>query len=248
LSTIKTIYILSIVVLFSSLFAQDIDYSFASQAKGAPDYLADGFAYTFKEPQSQIMLGGSAVLAYSALKYDDRVEQYFVDNAILSPFLAKFGDIYGKYGAPLILISSVLIDAEMNNVPNIERSEKLEYALLGYTANAIATYGLKFLFRRPRPDRSNKLSFPSGHTSSSFVTAGIINELYGDVPGVLAYLVSTVVAISRMQDEHHYLSDVIFGAGLGLAISQGFAKVYDETHHKNKKESPAFEIRLVIPL
>jgi membrane-associated phospholipid phosphatase len=51
-----------------------------------------------------------------------------------------------------------------------------------------------------------------------------------------------------MQDEHHYLSDVIFGAGLGVAISKGFAKVYRKTHRGNSAVSSSVNINLTFPL
>jgi hypothetical protein len=38
--------------------------------------------------------------------------------------------------------------------------------------------------------------------------------------------VATLVGISRIHDNKHYLSDVIFGAALGTTIARGFAHVY----------------------
>ena len=35
-----------------------------------------------------------------------------------------------------------------------------------------------------------------------------------------------IVAMNRIQDNKHYFSDVVFGAGLGAAIGLGFSQVY----------------------
>ena len=41
--------------------------------------------------------------------------------------------------------------------------------------------------------------------------------------------------MSRINDNKHYLSDVIFGAALGVAIGTGFNYLYkEEIHVKNK--------------
>ena len=102
------------------------------------------------------------------------------------------------------------------------------------------TYGIKYVVGRERPDKSNKRSFPSGHTSNSFLTATVAQEIYGSTVGVPAYLMATLSGLSRIQDNKHYLSDVIFGATLGIAVGKGFGHVY----HQNRK---LVQIR-VIPL
>jgi len=239
---------LLIIIILNSVYAQQSDYTFSKRLSNSPEYLADGFTYTLNESQNQLILGTAGIMAIGAHRFDQKIKEYFLTESILTPSSAKFGDLYGKYGAPLLLISTILIDSHVNDISNIERSEKLEYAIMGYAANGLATYGLKFLFHRQRPDNSNNRSFPSGHTSSSFYTAGTISELYGAFPGFFAYLISTVVGVSRMQDEHHYLSDVIFGAGLGVAISKGFAKVYRKTHRGNSAVSSSVNINITFPL
>jgi len=69
---------------------------------------------------------------------------------------------------------------------------------------------------------------PSGHTSHSFTVAAITNELYGREVGTVAYLIAGLVAVSRINDNKHFLSDVIVGAGIGTIIGRGFAKTYNK--------------------
>ena len=71
--------------------------------------------------------------------------------------------------------------------------------------------------QRERPDGSNTQSFPSGHSASAFATAGVLQRHYGWKVGVPAAVVAAYVATARVHDNKHYLSDVIFGAALGIA-------------------------------
>jgi len=74
---------------------------------------------------------------------------------------------------------------------------------------------LKFATQRERPDGSDHRSFPSGHASVTFATATVIERHLGWRKSVLGYAIATYVAMSRMHDNRHYLSDVVFGAAVG---------------------------------
>jgi hypothetical protein len=77
------------------------------------------------------------------------------------------------------------------------------------------TAGIKMAVRRERPDNT-QFSFPSGHSSVSFASATVLQRNFGWRAGVPAYAVATYVAASRIQDKRHFLSDVTFGAALGI--------------------------------
>jgi hypothetical protein len=74
---------------------------------------------------------------------------------------------------------------------------------------------LKFSVRRLRPDGSNRQSFPSGHAAITFATATVIERHLGWRKAVLGYVIASYVASSRLHDNVHYLSDVVFGAAIG---------------------------------
>lgn len=87
-----------------------------------------------------------------------------------------------------------------------------------------ATYGLKTVINRERPDGSSEDSFPSGHTSAAFAGATLLQrelDRQFDDPwwSWTVYLPATYVGISRMEGERHYLADVLFGAALGMTIT-----------------------------
>ena len=84
------------------------------------------------------------------------------------------------------------------------------------------TYGLKAAVRRDRPDETG-YSFPSGHASVTFASATVLQRHFG-WKGALAYSVSAYVAASRLHENRHYLSDVIFGAALGTVAGRTVTK------------------------
>jgi membrane-associated phospholipid phosphatase len=84
----------------------------------------------------------------------------------------------------------------------------------------VFTQAVKFTIQRERPDGSNHQSFPSGHASSAFATAGVLQRHYGWKAGVPAYAVGAYVALARMSWNKHHASDVVMGAGLGIASAR----------------------------
>jgi undecaprenyl-diphosphatase len=107
-------------------------------------------------------------------------------------------------------------------------------------ATAIASLGttyvvqrlVKPVFRRRRPwverdvlvvgIRTTDASFPSGHSASSFAAATALASFY---PGIapLAFLLATGVALSRVHLGHHFPSDVIVGALIGVTSGTAVA-------------------------
>ena len=75
--------------------------------------------------------------------------------------------------------------------------------------------GIKESVRRHRPEGSG-FAFPSGHTTVSFASATVLQQHLGWRVGAPAYALATYVALSRVQMKRHYLSDVAFGAALGV--------------------------------
>lgn len=74
---------------------------------------------------------------------------------------------------------------------------------------------LKLATHRLRPDGSNHQSFPSGHAAITFAAATVIERHLGWKKSALGYLIASYVAASRLHDNRHYLSDVVFGAAVG---------------------------------
>lgn len=81
--------------------------------------------------------------------------------------------------------------------------------------NGVLTRGLKLVVDRKRPTGSGD-SFPSGHSSATFATAAVMHEHFGWKIAVPFYALGGYVSVSRMVDNQHFASDVIFGATIGI--------------------------------
>ena len=93
----------------------------------------------------------------------------------------------------------------------------------------ILTHTLKLTVQRERPttedgtesdSSSDTYSFPSGHAAASFTTATVLWRHLGWKMGVPATLLAGYVSAARLQQNQHYMSDVIFGAALGVATGR----------------------------
>ena len=107
-------------------------------------------------------------------------------------------------------------------------------ALLGVESFAVAglfTGALKDLAHRHRPSSGDPYdswdgpalsvenqSFPSGHSSAAFAVMTVIAKQYGNHRWVppLAYGIATLTALSRVNDNAHWSSDVLFGSAIGF--------------------------------
>jgi len=90
----------------------------------------------------------------------------------------------------------------------------------GQIVSQVITQAVKVTVRRERPDASNNMSFPSGHSASAFATATVLQRHYGWKAGVPAYAFGSYVALARMSWNRHHATDVVMGAGLGIASAR----------------------------
>ncbi len=85
-----------------------------------------------------------------------------------------------------------------------------------------------------RPDGSNKLSFPSGHTANAFMSAEFLRQEYKDVSpwyGVAGYAVAAATGYLRMYNNKHWFGDVVAGAGIGIASTKMAYWLYPKMQH-----------------
>jgi membrane-associated phospholipid phosphatase len=90
------------------------------------------------------------------------------------------------------------------------------------------TYALKYSVGRERPDHSSEDSFPSGHAAQTFASATVLARHLGPQATWPALVAASFIALSRVNQNRHYLSDVVFGAGLGVAV--GWNTVHRESN------------------
>lgn len=196
---------------------------------------------------NQRILGIAALAALGTTQFDMKVKDYAQSEGLLSNPVSHFGDKYGGAWGHWILWSSILTTSKMNNESNDDIISIMQFSTFAMLTNGIITFGMKRSFGRERPNGSCCQSFPSGHTSHSFTIAAIVHELYGNEVGILAYGLAVLVAVSRINDNKHYLSDVLFGAALGTTIGRSFALNYNEIEN-NIGVTPFMQLKFTFPL
>ncbi len=168
---------------------------------------------------------------------DDYIRSDMKNNQQIEPEISKVGDLLGTGAGSLIVIGSQWV---FDSDESITRSH-----IRGFVWSGFSIYLLKTLFNRKRPgDSRNYQSFPSGHTTISFMTASQIHQAYGLNYGIPAYLVASFVGATRLADDAHWSSDVVAGALLGLLIGQSTyydsSKIPTEIESQNNQSKSIF--------
>jgi len=133
--------------------------------------------------------------------------------------------------APGSVIGNALVPFGLSGLTYVygRSSHHLEVARFGRdlfraeVMNSVLTLGLKYAFNRTRPN-GGAYSYPSGHASVAFTAAGVTHAHFGTVWGAVAYVGAAYVGFSRMQENKHYLTDVIAGAILGSYLGERLAR------------------------
>lgn len=89
--------------------------------------------------------------------------------------------------------------------------------------NGVSTLLLKVSTNTRGPDNEH-FAWPSGHTSSAFATAAVLNEYYGPWVGLPSFALAGLVGYQRIDSREHDFSDVVFGAMLGYVIGTSVAR------------------------
>ena len=156
-------------------------------------------------------LGGAALAAHD-LDRDVNTRLRGHENAATPIFAA------GKYiGQTPVQVSAALATYAYGRLRDEKKVSHFGMDLLrAQIVCGAMTAGLKYATQRERPDQSNNHSFPSGHASVTFATATVIERHLGWKSSALGYTVASYVAASRLHDNRHWLSDVVFGSAVGI--------------------------------
>lgn len=154
--------------------------------------------------------GGAALAAHPA---DVHATPYLVDASWAHNVFAA-GAIIGD--TPALLGASIGTYIVGRSKGNDKVSHVGMDMLQAIALNEFIVETLKYTTRRQRPDGSGATSFPSGHASNTFAVATALERHAGWKLAGPAYVVATYVAASRLHDNRHYLSDVVFGSAVGI--------------------------------
>jgi hypothetical protein len=166
--------------------------------------------------ESIVWLGVGAAASLVAHQHDTRVTNSFTGSRTMEETFES-GSTIG--GMPFQL-SGALATYALGRAAGSSRVAQVGADLFrAQVLSQVMTQSIKFTARRTRPDGTS-LSFPSGHTSATFASATVLQRHFGWKAGIPAYAVATYVATSRLEEKRHFLSDVAFGAVLGIVAGR----------------------------
>ncbi|MBL7140135.1 MAG: phosphatase PAP2 family protein [Planctomycetes bacterium] len=189
--------------------------------KDLPRSVGRGFKHAYAKPENLIILAA----AFGA----DRIVRYNLDGEIRDDLrhdrtsMAETGDFGSVVGNPALHFGIAgawyLASVRGQDDAQYAKSRTMIQALL---VNGISTVALKVPMGDESPN-GEKWGWPSGHTSSSMCFASVMHAYYGWEAGVPLYLLAGYSAATRLEDREHDLSDLVFGAALGLVIGHSVA-------------------------
>ena len=163
--------------------------------------------------------GAAAALTHPA---DDEVNAHLAGSSAAGKFFAA-----GKYlgavptqaaiATGLYLIGRYVVPPATDAPTKANKLSHLGFDLMrALIVSQAFTQGIKVTVRRDRPT-GECCSFPSGHASASFATASVLERHLGYRAAWPTLLAAGYVGASRLHDNRHFLSDVMFGSALGMA-------------------------------
>jgi membrane-associated phospholipid phosphatase len=167
-----------------------------------------------------VILGIGAAAAAIAHPLDDDLNVHFADShraGVFGPgkyigsFYVQLGTATGLY----VVGRYVLPHAE--GEPKTNRISHLGFDMVrALVVSQALTQGMKYAFQRDRPT-GECCAFPSGHASAAFATASVLERHLGYRGAWPTFVIASYVAASRLKDNRHFLSDVVFGSAVGIA-------------------------------
>ncbi len=180
-----------------------------------------------------LLATGAASIAMHNYGVDDRLDRESKRPQVFNGFTDESFNIIGSPGTHFALAGLwYALSIENNDDFNRQRSWAMIRAL---SATGLVTLGLKGMRHNSTPN-GNRWAWPSGHTSSSFAVASVLDEFYGPQVGVPAYILASLVAYRMIDTGDHWTSDTVFGVALGWTIGHTVAG-----NHK-KLELAGFEV------
>jgi PAP2 superfamily len=106
--------------------------------------------------------------------------------------------------------------------------------LLSNIIAGTAVQSIKTITHEPRPNGGQN-SFPSGHTTTAFVSAEFLRQEYKDVSpwyGIAGYTVAAATGVLRMYNRAHWFRDIVPGAGFGILSTRIAYWIYPSIKRK----------------
>lgn len=198
-------------------------------------FFADG-AYLFSfpartTPKGASLTGGVVAGTLLLVTYDDDIRAH-----VLEPPDSGAADTLASVFEPLgrSYVEAAALGVAWAAARGAGRPDAAATAATAFEAwlwTFVITSGAKAAFGRAAPTGDADARdffeggtiFPSGHTSRSFAIAAVLADRHGPAVAWFAYPIAALVGLATVQQDTHWASDILAGAGLGLAIGKGIA-------------------------
>jgi hypothetical protein len=171
-------------------------------------------------------------------------KNYFSSRDVHGFFQREFPGAHTKVDditwiAPAIAVYGLNISGIKGKNNFVDRT--IMYSMSTVLANTVSLT-LKDRVDWMRPDGSTNNSFPSGHTTNAFVAAEFLHQEYKHISpwySVAGYSLATATALMRIYNNRHWMSDVLAGAGIGMAATKAsyflYPKIKEQFKGKGKE-------------
>jgi len=187
-----------------------------------PDRIIEDSKETFLRTDNitALLLAGGASIAMHNTDADESLAGNFERHHGFQSFADKSLDLIGGPGMHFALTGFwYALSVDNQDEFNKQRAWTMMTAL---SITGLTTVGLKAIRNNDTPN-GKPWAWPSGHTSSSFAVASVLDEFYGPKVGIPAYILASFVGWRMMDVGDHWGSDVVFGATLGWMIGHTVA-------------------------
>lgn len=185
----------------------------------------------YERPANQIFLYGSLLTLSLKIFGNEEVILPFQKKITERNRLGEWNDrveIMGRWVPNLLYTGGMGIKYYFSGEEGKRDEKDLERSLAMMKATLYAgtlTLILKHTFRQQRPGHGDKVSFPSGHTTTAFAFAAVVGSFHEWYYAVPAYALASAVGFQRLTNNNHYLHDVLMGATIGISYGIGVSKV-----------------------
>ncbi len=200
------------------------------------DRLEDSVAPVTTDAWPILAVGGGLTLGLYLVKQPSRFFQRELGES--KPFgkFSKIGDLGGTLLPNFVYAAAYGLHYLFQSDNESLRNVLLMVETSAY-AVALSTI-LKFTVREQRPGGStNKQSFPSGHATAAFAFSSVVTGRHHWGWAIAANSFATYVAASRLNDNRHFLHDVVAGATIGLSYGIGLNFVWKKRWMKEDADN-----------
>ncbi|HKY64162.1 MAG TPA: phosphatase PAP2 family protein [bacterium] len=174
-----------------------------------------------------LAFGLGAGLSGGLVPLDDNIQDSFEPNAL---FGETANDVMGWVISPYTIGGASVITwivGHGTHHPKVALTGRAltEALFLSLGIDVVA----KLSFNRRAPD-NGRFSFPSAHSTAAFTAAGVLTSFYGWKAGIPSYALASLISVSRVDGDQHWVSDVVMGAVLGSVIGWGTAQFHKKEH------------------